>query len=52
MFLKVNTASRMESTGLPELIQISQTTFDLLSAFYSEFICTKRGEVEVKVLSF
>uniref|UniRef100_A0AC34QKF2 Guanylate cyclase n=1 Tax=Panagrolaimus sp. JU765 TaxID=591449 RepID=A0AC34QKF2_9BILA len=44
----VNTASRMESTGLPELIQISQQSYDLLSTTYPEFRCTKRGEVEVK----
>ncbi|KAI1711409.1 adenylate and guanylate cyclase catalytic domain-containing protein [Ditylenchus destructor] len=44
----VNTASRMESTGLPELIQISENAHSMLSSQYPEFICSLRGEVEVK----
>uniref|UniRef100_A0A0M3HPB8 guanylate cyclase n=1 Tax=Ascaris lumbricoides TaxID=6252 RepID=A0A0M3HPB8_ASCLU len=43
-----DTASRMESTGLPGMIQISTEARDLLNEHYPEFSCTKRGEVEVK----
>jgi hypothetical protein len=39
----------MESTGLPEMIQLSQQSNDLLTSQYPQFICSKRGEVEVKV---
>ena len=41
----VNTASRMESHGLPGKIQISRDTFELLK---DEFICEPRGELIVK----
>jgi guanylate cyclase len=41
----VNTASRMESHGLPGKIQFSRETYELLKA---EFICEPRGEVEIK----
>ncbi len=41
----VNTASRMESHGLPGQIQISRETFELLK---DDFICERRGEVMVK----
>uniref|UniRef100_A0A914DTM9 Guanylate cyclase n=1 Tax=Acrobeloides nanus TaxID=290746 RepID=A0A914DTM9_9BILA len=44
----VNSASRMESTGLPEMIQLSQQSNDLLTSQYPQFICSMRGEVEVK----
>uniref|UniRef100_A0A7E4V748 Guanylate cyclase n=1 Tax=Panagrellus redivivus TaxID=6233 RepID=A0A7E4V748_PANRE len=44
----VNTASRMESTGLPEMIQISQQSYQVLSSSFPEFKCKKRGEVEIK----
>lgn len=41
----VNTASRMESTGIPGEIQIAPTTYALIEA---EFICEARGPIEVK----
>ena len=41
----VNTASRMESHGLPGQIQITETTRALLDG---EFACTERGIIEVK----
>ena len=41
----VNTASRMESHGVPGRIQITETTRDLLE---DDFVCTPRGLVEVK----
>ncbi len=41
----VNTASRMESHGLPGKIQITRTTYDIIK---DEFICTPRGHVDVK----
>jgi adenylate cyclase len=41
----VNTASRMESAGTPERIQITQATYELLK---DEFVCEPRGTVEVK----
>ncbi len=41
----VNTASRMESHGVPGRIQISEATRDLLG---DEFICTPRGEIDIK----
>ena len=41
----VNTASRMESTGEPGRIQISDATYALVR---DEFECEERGEVEVK----
>uniref|UniRef100_A0A915EDL4 Guanylate cyclase n=1 Tax=Ditylenchus dipsaci TaxID=166011 RepID=A0A915EDL4_9BILA len=44
----VNTSSRMESTGMAELIQLSSQAHNLLSSTYPEFMCSKRGEVEVK----
>jgi adenylate cyclase len=43
----VNTASRMESHGLPGSIQISSATFDLIR---DDFVCELRGTVEVKGL--
>uniref|UniRef100_A0AC35GUX1 Guanylate cyclase n=1 Tax=Panagrolaimus sp. PS1159 TaxID=55785 RepID=A0AC35GUX1_9BILA len=44
----VNTSSRMESTGLPEMIQISQAAYDLIQTKHPFFKCTKRGEVDIK----
>jgi class 3 adenylate cyclase len=41
----VNTASRMESHGIPGSIQITRTTYDLLK---NEFDCEPRGMIEVK----
>ncbi len=41
----VNTASRMESQGLPGRIQVSETTFNLLA---SRFYLEARGPIEVK----
>ncbi len=41
----VNTASRMESHGVPGKIQIAQSTYKLLK---DEFDCTPRGVVEIK----
>uniref|UniRef100_A0A914L8I0 guanylate cyclase n=2 Tax=Meloidogyne incognita TaxID=6306 RepID=A0A914L8I0_MELIC len=44
----VNTASRMESTGLPEKIQISDQTNQLLATHYAEYVTEHRGQVEIK----
>uniref|UniRef100_A0A914WA68 Guanylate cyclase n=1 Tax=Plectus sambesii TaxID=2011161 RepID=A0A914WA68_9BILA len=44
----VNVASRMESTGLPGMIQISETTQKLLTKLYSAFTCTLRGSIDIK----
>jgi adenylate cyclase len=41
----VNTASRMESAGTPNRIQITRETYELLK---DEFVCERRGTVEVK----
>ncbi len=41
----VNTASRMESNGTPREIQITRSTYELLQ---EEFVCRKRGTIEVK----
>jgi adenylate cyclase len=41
----VNTASRMESEGLPGSIQISGTTFSLIE---DRFVCERRGLIRVK----
>ena len=41
----VNTASRMESEGIPGQIQLTQATFDLI---HSDFVCEARGEIPVK----
>ena len=43
----VNTASRMESTGTPGKIQLSESAHDLI-AESGRFVCAKRGEVQVK----
>jgi class 3 adenylate cyclase len=41
----VNIASRMESQGVPDRIQIAEPTFALIK---DAFICEPRGEIEVK----
>jgi adenylate cyclase len=41
----VNTASRLESSGLPNRIQISEATYQLIA---DKFHCVLRGPVEVK----
>jgi len=41
----VNTASRMQSHGLPGQIQISQMTYELIK---DDFICEPRGAISVK----
>jgi guanylate cyclase len=41
----VNTASRMESAGVPDRIQITRATYDLIR---DEFECEPRGTVNVK----
>jgi class 3 adenylate cyclase len=41
----VNTASRMESSGLPGRVQLSEATASLLGP---EFQIEQRGEVEIK----
>jgi adenylate cyclase len=41
----VNTASRMESHGVPGSIQVSEVTYELIKDF---FVCEPRGEIEVK----
>ncbi|XP_070574174.1 uncharacterized protein [Ptychodera flava] len=43
----VNTASRMESTGKPSMIQISDATYRALLDFH-QFSLKRRGKVEVK----
>ena len=43
----VNTASRMESQGLPGKIQISEKTYTLVK---DEFVCIPRGKLEIKGL--
>jgi guanylate cyclase len=41
----VNTASRMESEGIPGLIQISEISYELIK---DGFVCEPRGPIEVK----
>lgn len=41
----VNTASRMESHGVPGKVQVSETTYALIK---EAFDCSPRGEIEVK----
>lgn len=42
-------ASRMESTGEPEKIQISEASKTLLANEYPEFVTVKRGDFDIKV---
>uniref|UniRef100_A0A0N4ZBT9 Guanylate cyclase n=1 Tax=Parastrongyloides trichosuri TaxID=131310 RepID=A0A0N4ZBT9_PARTI len=44
----VNTASRMESTGVPEQIQVTEYYKEELLSHYPEFHLSLRGPVEVK----
>ncbi|KAF8371579.1 hypothetical protein PRIPAC_78008 [Pristionchus pacificus] len=44
----VNMASRMESTGEPEKIQIAESTKKMLDQHYPDFITAERGQVHVK----
>jgi adenylate cyclase len=41
----VNTASRMESHGLENIIQVTESTYNLVK---DDFICEFRGKIEVK----
>ncbi len=41
----VNTASRMESHGVPGSIQISRATYDIIRG---DYVCERRGTVDVK----
>ncbi|MEM1319153.1 MAG: adenylate/guanylate cyclase domain-containing protein [Bacteroidota bacterium] len=41
----VNTAARMESSGVPGRINISQTTYELIK---DQFCCSHRGKIEAK----
>jgi class 3 adenylate cyclase len=41
----VNTASRMESEGVPGSIQVSSATYELIR---DDFVCEPRGIVQVK----
>ena len=41
----VNTASRMETHGVPGRIQVSAATHDLLN---EPFVCEPRGTVDIK----
>ncbi|KAL3103382.1 hypothetical protein niasHS_002568 [Heterodera schachtii] len=44
----VNMASRMESTGMANKIQISEPPYNLIKCFYPQFIVIERGKVELK----
>ena len=44
----VNTASRMESEGIPGRIQVTPATYELIKDAYA---CEPRGTVEVKGMS-
>ncbi|KAK6061287.1 hypothetical protein COOONC_01050 [Cooperia oncophora] len=44
----VNMASRMESTGVANKIQISEQSHNLLRCFFHQFITVERGKIEVK----
>ncbi|KIH68218.1 adenylate/guanylate cyclase catalytic domain protein [Ancylostoma duodenale] len=46
--MEVNMASRMESTGEPEKIQMSECANDLLNKYYPEYQTAQRGTVPVK----
>jgi len=45
----VNIASRMESSGTPEMVNISKATYDLVKDF---FHCEYRGEIQAKNKGF
>ncbi|OQV22558.1 Soluble guanylate cyclase 88E [Hypsibius exemplaris] len=44
----VNTASRMESSGIPYQIQCTSMTRDILHAHYKSFHLTERGSMSIK----
>ncbi|VDM59411.1 unnamed protein product [Angiostrongylus costaricensis] len=44
----VNMASRMESTGVANKIQISEQSCNILRCFFQQFIVVERGKIEVK----
>uniref|UniRef100_A0A914X4J3 guanylate cyclase n=1 Tax=Plectus sambesii TaxID=2011161 RepID=A0A914X4J3_9BILA len=44
----VNMASRMESTGIPDMIQMSEAAKDLLIKRYPNYSVSLRGNIEVK----
>ena len=44
----MNLASRMESTGIPNMIQTTQTTVDLLKGNDEGLMYYSRGKIEVK----
>ncbi|CAJ0946898.1 unnamed protein product, partial [Mesorhabditis belari] len=44
----VNMASRMESTGVANKIQISEQAYNLLHCFFPQFVMTERGKIEIK----
>ncbi|GMR46151.1 hypothetical protein PMAYCL1PPCAC_16346, partial [Pristionchus mayeri] len=44
----VNTAARMESTGMANKIQLSEQSHNLLKCFFTHFACVERGKIEVK----
>nr|CAD2184540.1 unnamed protein product [Meloidogyne enterolobii] len=44
----VNFASRMESSGVANKIQISENSYNLLKCFYHHFVVAERGKVEIK----
>ncbi|EAW34285.1 adenylate cyclase [Lyngbya sp. PCC 8106] len=41
----VNIASRMESSGLPNKIQVTETTYERLK---NKYLFEKRGQIQVK----
>ena len=41
----VNTAARIESANIPEKINVSQTTYQLIK---NKFACEYRGKIEAK----
>ncbi|KAK0397573.1 hypothetical protein QR680_002176 [Steinernema hermaphroditum] len=44
----VNMASRMESTGVANKIQISEAAYNLLHCFFPQFLLAERGKMEIK----
>ncbi|VDO16193.1 unnamed protein product [Brugia timori] len=45
--MKVTLAAKMENSGLPDKIQISLKSYQLLTARYPEFKCSPRGGVRI-----
>ena len=47
--MQVNTASRMESTGEPMRIQVTETSAQMLTGVAtSAWVCVPRGDLQVK----